>query len=304
MVKDLHALRLFLSVAQEASFAEAARQAGTTPASVTRAISALEEELGAQLLVRTTRKVSLTSDGAAFAARVQHLVCDLDDAMDSVRHRDAAAHGDLRISVPLSFGARVLPGILQRFRLAHPQVQLSVDMTDRFVDIMDGSVDLAVRISGPPSDMSTIWRKICAVDRLLVAAPDAPEVHLQMPEELTPARCLSYGDDRAGEPWRLSRGREQRKLRAGRGFASNNGDLLAQMAAQGAGVAVLPRFIVAQALEAGRLVHVLPEWAPDPLWLTLYYPPYTKLPPPVAVFSSFFETEILTSAFPAPGIGS
>ncbi|WP_050929824.1 LysR family transcriptional regulator [Aestuariivita boseongensis] len=298
-MRDLHALRLFLSVARDASFAEAARRMGTTPASVTRAIAALEEELGTQLFVRTTRKVSLTSEGAAFAARIGHLVTDLDEAMDSLRHRDATAHGDLRLSVPVSFGLRVLPDILQRFRLSHPQVRLSVDMTDRFVDILDGSVDLAVRISGPPEDRSTIWRKICGVERLLVGAPEVPEAAIRSPDDLRAERCLSYGSDPAGEKWSLSHGRERRSLRAGRGFSSNNGDLLAQMAEQGAGVALLPRFIVATGLEAGRLVHVLPDWRPDPLWLTLYYPPYTKLPPPVAAFSAFFEEEILKGGFSA-----
>lgn len=302
-MKDLHSLRLFLLVARERSFAEAARQTGATPASVTRAIAALEDDLGTQLLVRTTRQVSLTSDGAAFAARIGDLVQDLDGAMDSLRHRDAAAHGDLRISVPVSFGVRVLPAILQAFRLSHPQINLAIDVTDRFVDILDGGVDLAVRISGPPEDRSTIWRKICGVERLLVAAPEAPEVAIQSPDELKKERCLSYGAAPAGETWRLSHGRERRVLRAGRAFSSDNGDLLALMAEQGAGVALLPRFIVADALDQGRLVPVLPKWRPDPLWLTLFYPPYTTLPPAVAVFSSAFEAEILASAFPAERIG-
>lgn len=301
-MKDLQALRLFLKVAREASFAEAARQMGMTPASVTRAIAALEQILGTQLLVRTTRKVSLTSDGAAFAARIAHLVQDLDDAVEALRHREAEAHGDLRVTVPVSFGLRVLPAILQAFRVSHPEVRLSVDMTDRFVDILDGEADLAVRISGPPEDRSTIWRKICGVERVLVAAPEAPEMAMRTPDELRRERCLSYGDDPAGEVWRLSHGRERRTLRAGRTFASNNGDLLAQMAEQGAGVVQLPRFIAEHGMQSGKLVEVLPEWRPDPLWLTLYYPPYTTLPPTVAVFSRFFETEILKSAFPAEGI--
>ena len=301
-MKDLHALRLFLLVAQTGSFAEAARQMGTTPASVTRAVAALEQDLGTQLLVRTTRKVSLTSDGAAFAARVGQLVGDLDAAMDSVRHSRDEAHGTLRLSVPVSFGLRVLPGLLTGFRLAHESVNLNVSMTDHFVDIVSGGFDLAIRISGPPSDTSTIWRKICAVERVLVTSPEAPEAVIRSPEELRRERCLSYGLQPAGETWRLSRQREQRALRSGTAFASDNGDLLAQMAENGAGAAMLPRFIAADSLAQGRLVQVLPDWTPDPLWLTLYYPPYTKLPPLVALFSRYFEAEITRSDFAGQGI--
>ena len=301
-MKDLQGLRLFLSVAREGSFAEAARQMGTTPASVTRAVAALEESLRAQLLVRTTRQVSLTSDGAAFAARVDNLVSELDSAMDSLRHRDGTAHGALRISVPVSFGLCVLPDVLVGFRLSHPQITLTVDMSDQFVDIVGGGFDLAVRISGPPKESSTIWRKICAVDRLLVAAPEAPEVAIHMPDELQAERCLGYGTAGGGEIWRLSHQRERRSVRAGGQFAGNNGDLLARIAQSGAGVALLPRFIVADALAAGRLVQVLPEWEPEPLWLTLYYPPYTQLPPTVALFSAFFENAILASGLSATRI--
>ncbi len=294
---ELEAIRTFLTVADQSSFSAAARLLAMTPASVTRTVSALEEQLGVQLLLRTTRKVSLTSAGAAYAARVAPLVQGLARATEETRDLQKVTAGSLRVSAPMSLGMKVLPTVLSQFSIMHPRTSVAIELSDRFVDILQENYDLAIRISGPPTDKSTIWRKIRPVSRLLVAAPSFLARHgtPKVPEDLTTLECLSYHDQSKTETWELSRPGQVRTIEARGRFSINNGDFLCKLAIAGEGIALLPRFIVDEELRAGKLVEVLPGWNTPEIWLTLYYPPYEQLPLRVATFSDFFEAFIKES---------
>jgi DNA-binding transcriptional LysR family regulator len=294
---EVEAIRTFLAVAEQNSFSAAARLLAMTPASVTRTVSALEEQLGVQLLLRTTRKVSLTSAGAAYAARVAPLVEGLARATEETRDLQKVTAGSLRVSAPMSLGMKVLPTVLSQFSIMHPRTSVAIELSDRFVDILQENYDLAIRISGPPTDKSTIWRKIRPVSRLLVAAPSFLARHgtPKVPEDLTTLECLSYHDQSKTETWELSRPGQVRTVEARGRFSINNGDFLCKLAIAGEGIALLPRFIVDEELRAGKLVEVLPGWSTPEIWLTLYYPPYEQLPLRVATFSDFFEAFIKES---------
>ncbi len=291
---ELESIRVFLAVAEQESFAGAARQLRLTPASVTRTIAALEDQLGIQLLVRTTRRVSLTSAGALYAARVMPLAKGLAQAVEETREAQGLTAGQIRISAPMSLGLTVLPAVLSQFATLHPQTHVAVILSDSFVDIVEEDYDLAIRVSGPPTDKSTIWRKICKVPRVLVAAPGylTAKGIPQEPEDLSDYACLSYEANAREEVWELSKGASRRSHKANGTFSANNGDFLARLVLHGEGIALLPRFIVAGDLEAGRLVEILPDWTISEIWLTLYYPPYNQLPLRVATFSDFFETHV------------
>lgn len=291
---ELESIRTFLSVADERSFAAAARRMGATPASVTRTVARLEERLGVQLLLRTTRQVSLTAAGAAYAARVRPLAEAIASAAEDTRDLHGATSGLIRISAPASLGVRLLPDVLSQFAILYPETRVALNLWDGMVDILEADFDLAVRVSGPPSDKSTIWRKICPVPRVIVAAPRhlAARGMPQSPDDLAGHACLGYSETAQPETWHLSRGDSHRAHVAKGGFTANNGDLLARLAVNGEGLALLPRFIVAGDLAAGRLVEVLAGWTAPDLWLTLYYPPYDRLPPRVATFSDFFERHV------------
>lgn len=293
-MKDLNDIRVFLNVAELGSFAAAARVLSMTAPSVTRAVSALEERLGVQLFVRTTRQVSLTSAGAVYAARMRPLLQAFDDAAEEVREQEAAVSGHIRLNAPLSLGQQVLPDVLSGFRAENPAVSMSVTLTDSFVDIVSAPYDLAIRISGPPDDKSTIWRKLCPIRRVLVASPGylAANGAPRDPDDLQPASCLAFDAEAVSENWELTNGGRRRRVRAGSALAGNNGELLARLAENGEGVALLPYFIVESALAEGRLVQVLDDWTPSELWLTLYYPPYERLPMRIARFSDFFEAYV------------
>ncbi|WP_134681717.1 LysR family transcriptional regulator [Paracoccus ravus] len=291
---ELESIRIFLAVVEQRSFAGAARMLGLAPAAVTRAVAGLERQLGTQLLIRTTRAVSLTAAGALYAARVAPLAEGLGAAAEEMRERQGELSGLLRISAPLSLGTRLLPKVLSQFAVLHPRTSVVVDLTDRLIDIVSEDIDLAIRISGAPSDKSTIWRKICPVPRLLVAAPAylSRRGMPQDPVDLAAHDCLGYGSGGFGEIWNLTRDDQQHQIRAAGRFQSNNGEVLAHLAANGEGIAMLPQFMLQPALDSGELVQVLPEWQPPALWLTLFYPPYARLPLRVATFSNFVESHI------------
>ncbi|KAA1183868.1 LysR family transcriptional regulator [Rhizobium tropici] len=291
-MNDYKVLKTFLLAAEKRNFAQVARELDLTAAAVTRAIAALEDDLGVQLFVRTTRQVSLTTDGAVFAAQIKPAVEALENARKDVRNAHKADQGRLRISAPTWFGKAVLPPILSGFRRLNPKMSFEISLSDGLVNIVDNDYDLAIRISSQPSDKFTIWRKIRVVPRILVAAPGSRYVEMQHPSGLTPDDCLAYSDESRSENWVLSDGVSSMTISAGRSFSANNGEVLADMAADGAGVAMLPGFHISELLRTGRLVHVLRGWAPADLWLTLYYPPYQTLPPRIASFSKFFEEQV------------
>ncbi len=301
---DLKPVRVFLAVADRQSFSGAATELGLAPATVTRIIAQLERELGTQLFVRTTRQVGLTSAGAMVLARYRPVVESFDDATEALMHKTRPDRGTLRITAPVSLGLQLLPDVIAGFRLAYPNISVALNFTDTLVDVIAEECDLAIRVSGPPTDKSTIWRKLCEVPRRAVAAPAFldrvdPPGH---PADLSPDHLMSYSATGAREVWDFSNGGSSRSVRAGSRIVSNSGDFLYAMACAAEGVAALPDFITRPGLQSGEVVEVLPEWSLPSLWLTLFYPPYSELPPLVGVFSDYFETYIADHPVALPAL--
>lgn len=292
---DLKPIRVFLAVVEHESFSGAAETLKIAPASVTRIIAQLEQDLGTQLLVRTTRKVGLTSSGASLAARCRPIIDAFDDLMDEVVRAEKPDEGRLRITAPVSLGLQVVPDLLAGFRLAYPRVSLDIQFTDTLVDVISENCDLAIRVSGQPKDQTTIWRKLCEVPRHAVASPGFLERAgpITSPADLRPEWMLSYSASSEAELWEFSKGGVKRTRRAGCHIVSNNGDFLCALARNGEGIAVLPDFIVEKGLHEHQVVEVMPDWKVSSLWLTLAYPPYVRLPPLVGLFAEYFESFIL-----------
>ena len=282
MAGQLEQITAFLTVASAHSFVRAAEQMGVAPSSVTRTVSDLESRLGVQLLVRTTRRVTLTQAGTAFQGQVMPLVSGLAQAQDDVRAFQTTLKGTLRVSAPLSFGLHRLADPLIRFRAQTPDIDLQISLTDRFVDILADDLDMALRISGVPTDLSTIWRKIAPVPRSMVAAPSYLKAAGQpdRPADLADHVALSYAHLAAGPVWQLTDPQTglTEPVRVRTGFTCDNGDLLAQMAIAGEGIALLPDFLLREAIADGRLIRVLPRWQLPEIWLTAFFPPYRRLP--------------------------
>ncbi|MEM6304207.1 MAG: LysR family transcriptional regulator [Pseudomonadota bacterium] len=296
---DLKPIRVLRAVSDLKSFSRAAQELGLAAASVTRIIAQLERDLGTQLLVRTTRQVALTSAGASVLARYRPLLEGFDAVTRDVQRAFLPDSGRLRLTAPVSLGVNLLPRVIAGFRLAYPRISVTLNFTDTLIDVIEETCDLAIRVSGPPADKSTIWRKLCEVPMRAVAAPalmdriDTP-AH---PDDLPGAHLMSYSATGEPEAWVFSQAGSQRVVRAGAGVVANNGDFLFAMALAGEGICLLPDFITANALETGALVEVLPDWHVASLWLTLYYPPYTQLPPVVATFADYFEAFIADTPY-------
>ena len=168
---ELKPIAVLRAVSDLQSFSGAAKALGLAPASVTRIIAQLEQDLGAQLLVRTTRAVALTSAGASVLARYRPLLEGFEEVTRDLQRALRPDAGHLRLSAPVSLGVALLPRVMTGFRAAYPEITVEIRFSDTLIDVMQETCDLAIRVSGPPRDKSTIWRKLCEVPRRAVASP-------------------------------------------------------------------------------------------------------------------------------------
>ena len=253
------AMVVFAEVVAAGSFSAAARRLGISNASVSREVARLERRLGAQLLRRTTRKMSLTEVGEAFHARSERVVDETVQAAWSVGESQTEPRGEIRLAAPLSFGHRQLAPRLSAFLGRFPQVRLHVELTDRMVDLVSERFDLAVRITGRLPDATLVRRRLCPIRFVVCAAPGYLERH-GLPRavaDLARHNCLSP----AVAPWRLilSRGRPSRgpRVRIEGDLDLDSGDALHRVALLGHGIVCLPTFIVGNDLRERRLVRIL-----------------------------------------------
>ncbi|KUJ81380.1 LysR family transcriptional regulator [Ruegeria profundi] len=288
---ELKPIRVLRAVSDLKSFSLAARELGIAPASATRIIAQLERDLGTQLLVRTTRQVSLTSAGATVLAQYRPLLERFEEVTRSLQRANQPDKGHLRLTAPVSLGVTLLPQVISGFRLAYPNISVEINFTDTLLDVIEENCDLAVRVSGPPTDKSTIWRKLCEVPRHMIAAPSLFEriPRPDHPRDLNPDFLMSYSAQGGSETWDFSHAVSNVSVQAGRNIVSNNGDFLYALAVAGDGICVLPDFITDKGLASGQVEQVMPNWSITSLWLTLYYPPYEQLPPVVGTFAKYFE---------------
>lgn len=282
-------IRAFLGVVEHGSFAEAARQAGLSRSQVNKAVIALEEELGVQLLVRTTRKVSPTSSGEAFYAHAARILADLEVAERAVREDTEEPRGTLRLNAPMSFGALHLGPALADFMKAYPDLKVELSLNDRFVDVVEEGYDATLRIAELREDSALIEHPITLVRRYLVASPDFIKSHgpIERAEQLKSLPCLHYGALGRGHVWRLLDDGKAITVDVNGVMSANNGEVLAEAAKAGLGIAMLPTFIVGPAMQSGALVRVLPNLVPPDIHLTILYPPNRHLTPKIKYLIEF-----------------
>jgi DNA-binding transcriptional LysR family regulator len=247
---------IFAEVVATGSFTAAARRLGLSKASVSREVARLERRLGAQLLRRTTRSMSLTEIGEVFHAGCQRVAEEAEQAERSVGALQAEPRGEIRLAAPVSFGqfhiAPLLPGFLARY----PKVRVRFDLNDRMVDLVAEKVDLAIRISGRLGDASLVQRRLCPIRFVVCAAPGYLRRNgvLRTPADLERHNCLGVD----ASPWRLMLSRS-RAFRLSGDLQIDNGDALRRVAVLGHGIVFLPTYLVGEDLRAGRLVPILPD---------------------------------------------
>lgn len=267
----LESLRTFVAVAENMSFAEAARRLRISPTAASRAVAALEQSLGAALFRRTTRSVRLTDEGATYLERCRAALADLDDAALALRGDGATPGGRLVVTAPVTFGRlHILPVALGLLR-AHPALEVELTLIDRVVRLVDEGIDVAVRI-GDLSDSSLHALKVAEVRRVLVASPAYLAAH-GAPESVVALHghaLISFTElDRAHE-WRFGTAGKP-AIRIEPRLTLNTADAATAAAIDGVGIARVLSYQALDAIAAGQLVTILDGFAPPPVPVHLVY---------------------------------
>ena len=270
----LGAMNAFAKVVATGSYAAAGRELGLTRSAVSKAVTELEELLGARLLDRTTRRTSPTEVGRAYYERCVDILASIEETELQVSRLHDEPRGVLRVNAPMSFGIRYLGDAIAEFMAAYPDLKVELLLNDRFIDPLEEGVDVTVRI-GALSDSSLIARKLAPARRVLVASPDYLARHgePQAPEDLARHRCLNYGHVTAPQRWELTTGEETITVPIASYLCSNNGDVLREAALKGNGITLLPTFIVGEDIKSGQLRVVLASHAPTSLAIHALYAP-------------------------------
>jgi DNA-binding transcriptional LysR family regulator len=270
----LKQIESFVAVAQRGSLTLAAQAEGVAPAVVSRRLDGLEARLGVKLLVRTTRRVTLTHEGSAFLEDCQRLLLDFASAEASVTAGGVKASGHLRITAPAGFGRRHVAPLVPAFLAEHPDVSLSLNLSDRVVDIVNEGVDCAVRVGDLP-DSSLVGVRLADNRRLCVAAPS----YLKRagtpasPAELARHACLTLSSEASQtRGWAFKVGGETTHLRLAGRLDCTDGQVLHDWCVAGLGIAWRSVWEVREDLQAGRLVSVLDEFAAAPNGIYAVFP--------------------------------
>lgn len=277
-------LLAFVSSATRGSLSAAARIEAVTPAIIGRRIDALEARLGVKLLLRTTRKLTLTFEGQAFLEDCQRILNDLANAETAVSLGGIRASGHLKISAPAGFGRRHVAPQVAAFMQANPDVTVTLDLTDRLVDLLNEGIDCAVRI-GEMTDSSLVSSKLGEMRRVVVASPAYLTRHgaPRVPADLARHNCLSLGQQRG---WTLRETPEGvvTSFKVAGSFECNDGAVLHEWALAGEGLAWRSMWEVGKELRSGRLVSLLDAYAAPPMGIYAVFPQRRHLPLRVRLF--------------------
>ena len=295
----LQAMQVFVHVVDSGSFTRAADVLRLPKASVTTLVQGLEAHLRVKLLNRTTRRVSVTADGAAYYERCVRILGEVEETENALSRTRTAPQGRLRVDVPASFGRRLLVPALGEFFERYPDIRMEVGCTDRPVDLLEEGVDCVVR-GGEQTDSSLVARRVSTMPFTTCATPAYLERHgvPVHPGDLERHRCIHYFMPKTGRivEWSFVRHRERITPALDALVALNDSEAYAAAGLAGLGVMHVPRFMVQDALADGRLTPLLEDWATDPLPVYVMYPQNRHLSAKVRAFvdwvAELFSREI------------
>ncbi len=290
---DLNLLAVFARVAESGSFAEAARRLSSSRSAVSKSVAKLEVALGARLLNRTTRHLSLTEIGAAVAEHGSRILEEAADAENLVASLTSEPRGVLRISASVAFGTLHVAPALAEFLPLYPNIKVDLTITDRWIDLAEEGYDLIIQVTGQPQE-HLVARKLAPVRRQLCATPEYFHQRgiPQTPMDLVSHNCLDY--TRSGEQgrWRFSGPEGDISVPVNGPLHVDDDEALSQAVLGGLGLALLPTFIIGKDLQAGNLQAVLSEYIPVERHVYAMYLPTRHLPAKARVFIDFLSERI------------
>ncbi|MGV2289275.1 LysR family transcriptional regulator [Trinickia sp. YCB016] len=289
---QLEDMRIFVATVDARSFTAAANRLQLSKQFVSRRVAALEESLGARLLVRNTRKLAVTDLGYEFHERARRILAEVSDAEQAMSAQRAEPRGLLRVSVPMSFGMIHLSPLVAEFLRAHPDVRFDMQLSDRVADVVGEGFDMAVRI-GTLADSTLIAQKLGEVRLVACSSPGykrrrrAPAT----PADLERHACLLYGEEgRSG--WEFIVDGASRMFDVRGPLRANNGEVIRDAAISGLGIARLPEFIVADALASGKLIEVLEDFSLSSFTVYAVYPQHRQSSVTIRAFTQFLRERL------------
>ncbi len=300
---DFEGLAMFAKVAEERSFAAAARAMGLSVATVSRGVSRLEDRLGARLLNRTSRQLALTEFGRTIAESASRIYQEALETEGAARELSVRPRGLVRLAVPMSFGLRWVAPILPDFFRAYPDVSIDLHLSDATVDLIGQGFDAALRIAVLP-DSSLVARRLCPVARLIVAAPHYLEQYSQPqhPQDLAGHNCLGYAYRSRNDVWRLTHTAtgEVEAIAPTGTLRVTNADALVPTVLAGLAIAELPDFIAGEYLRDGRMEAILTDWTLETGGLYFVTPSVRARPAKVEVLAKFLVERLSQPAWSWP----
>lgn len=253
------ALRAFTAVIESGSFAAASRRLGVATSSVTRQVDALEDRLGARLFNRSTRTVTPTNAGHSYYAHAVRILSDLEEADHAIAQLDESPRGPLRVSAPVAFGRLHVAPMVAGYLARHPAVELDLNLSDTLVNLVEENVDVAIRAADLHDSPTLIARRIAPHRRLICASPEylAARGEPVAPQDLADHNCLCYAQGPRRVLWRFENEAGGRDQEVRGSLRTNNAETLVEAAVRGAGIVVLPTWLVGEHLRAGRLQPLL-----------------------------------------------
>jgi DNA-binding transcriptional LysR family regulator len=294
---DLEGLAIFAKVAETRSFAAAAAELKLSKATVSKAVSRIESKLKTRLFNRTSRRIALTDAGRQFAGRAAHILAEGEAVEDAALAQATVPRGLVRLAAPMSFGLLNVAPLLPDFLATFSDVSVDLHLSDAMVDVIGEGFDAAIRIAVLP-DSSLVVRRLCEIQRYLVGSATYLNRHgrPKHPLHLAQHRCISYSYAMTAEIWRFTKGGKSASMRPSGPLRVNNGDAMMPALLAGTGIGILPEFILRDALAAGRLERLLPEWSLPSgaaYWLT---PPGGPRPKRVEVLADFLVEKLARPA--------
>jgi DNA-binding transcriptional LysR family regulator len=291
---DFEGLAIFAKVVELRSFAAASAELALSKATVSKAVTRLEERLGARLFNRTSRRLALTDAGHKLAERATRLLLDGEAAENEALAQSVAPRGLVRLAVPMTFGTKAVAPILPEFLAEYPDVAIDLHLSDAMVDLIGEGFDAGLRIASLP-DSSLVARRLCAMPRYTVAAPSYLERHGRPthPMHLAQHKCLGYAYLSTQGVWHYTNSAgEQASVRPAGPLGVNNGEALMPALCAGLGIADLPAFIVDDAIASGDVEVILKGWHQTEAAVHLVMPPGGPRPARVEALADFLAKKL------------